>query len=391
MTGAILVLNAGSSSIKYALHPQAGGAVLARGQIERIGQGPVHRDAAGKTALDLDGDGGHAGALEWLMRHLAGAGQGPGLVAAGHRVVHGGQHFTGPVRIDEAAMRLIRDLAPLALAHQPHNIAGIEAVTRHYPDLPQVACFDTAFHRGQPRLEQLYALPRALSDEGILRYGFHGLSYDYIAGCLPDLLGAGASGRVVVLHLGNGASICGMRNRRSVATSMGFTALDGLMMGRRCGDLDPGVVLHLARERGLPLDAVESLLGEQSGLLGVSGISSDMRDLLASDRPEAAEAVALFILTAGKQIGAIAAALGGLDAMVFTGGIGENAAPVRAGIAGMFGWLGLRLDQAANTTHAATISAPGSAVGVHVIRTDEEACIAAQTRAVLGEILNFNP
>lgn len=384
MTSAILVLNAGSSSVKYALHPLVSGAVLARGQIERIGQAPVHRDAAGKTPLDLGGAVGHAAALDWLMRHLAQQAQGLDLVAAGHRVVHGGRHFDGPARIDADAMRLIRELAPLAPAHQPHNIAGIEAVTRLYPDLPQVACFDTAFHRGQPRLEQLYALPRALSDDGILRYGFHGLSYDYVAGCLPDLLGDRAEGRVVVLHLGNGASICGMKGRHSVATSMGFTALDGLMMGRRCGDIDPGVVLHLARERGMSADAIETLLGEQSGLLGVSGISSDMRDLLASDRPEAAEAVALFILTAAKQLGAIAAALGGLDAMVFTGGIGENAAPVRAGIAAKFEWLGLKLDKEANATHAATISTPGSAVGAYVIRTDEEACIAAQTRLMLA-------
>ena len=385
MSRAILVLNAGSSSVKYALHPLAGGEAVLRGQIERIGQGPIHRSADGKTPLDLPGRGDHAAVLDWLMRHLATVSGGLGLAAAGHRVVHGGRHFDGPARIGPAEMRRIRDLAPLAPAHQPHNIAGIEAVARAYPDLPQVACFDTAFHRGQPRLEQLYALPRELTEAGILRYGFHGLSYDYVAGCLPDLLGERAAGRVVVLHLGNGASICGMRNRRSIATSMGFTALDGLMMGRRCGDIDPGVVLHLARQEGMTPDKVETLLGEQSGLLGVSGISSDMRDLLVSDRPEAAEAVDLFILTAARQLGAIAVALGGLDAMVFTGGIGENAAPVRAGIARRFAWLGLELDEAANTAHAATITAAGSAISAHVIRTDEERCIAEQTRALLSE------
>ena len=385
MSRAILVLNAGSSSVKYALHPLAGGEAVLRGQIERIGQGPIHRSADGKTPLDLPGRGDHAAVLDWLMRHLATVSGGLGLAAAGHRVVHGGRHFDGPARIGPAEMRRIRDLAPLAPAHQPHNIAGIEAVARAYPDLPQVACFDTAFHRGQPRLEQLYALPRELTEAGILRYGFHGLSYDYVAGCLPDLLGERAAGRIVVLHLGNGASICGMRNRRSIATSMGFTALDGLMMGRRCGDIDPGVVLHLARQEGMTPDKVETLLGEQSGLLGVSGISSDMRDLLVSDRPEAAEAVDLFILTAARQLGAIAVALGGLDAMVFTGGIGENAAPVRAGIARRFAWLGLELDEAANTAHAATITAAGSAISAHVIRTDEERCIAEQTRALLSE------
>ena len=385
MSRAILVLNAGSSSVKYALHPLAGGEAVLRGQIERIGQGPIHRSADGKTPLDLPGRGDHAAVLDWLMRHLATVSGGLGLAAAGHRVVHGGRHFDGPARIGPAEMRRIRDLAPLAPAHQPHNIAGIEAVARAYPDLPQVACFDTAFHRGQPRLEQLYALPRELTEAGILRYGFHGLSYDYVAGCLPDLLGERAAGRIVVLHLGNGASICGMRNRRSIATSMGFTALDGLMMGRRCGDIDPGVVLHLARQEGMTPDKVETLLGEQSGLLGVSGISSDMRDLLVSDRPEAAEAVDLFILTAARQLGAIAVALGGLDAMVFTGGIGENAAPVRAGIARRFAWLGLELDEAANTAHAATITGAGSAISAHVIRTDEERCIAEQTRALLSE------
>ena len=385
MSRAILVLNAGSSSVKYALRPLAGGEAVLRGQIERIGQGPIHRSADGKTPLDLPGRGDHAAVLDWLMRHLATVSGGLGLAAAGHRVVHGGRHFDGPARIGPAEMRRIRDLAPLAPAHQPHSIAGIEAVARAYPDLPQVACFDTAFHRGQPRLEQLYALPRELTEAGILRYGFHGLSYDYVAGCLPDLLGERAAGRVVVLHLGNGASICGMRNRRSIATSMGFTALDGLMMGRRCGDIDPGVVLHLARQEGMTPDKVETLLGEQSGLLGVSGISSDMRDLLVSDRPEAAEAVDLFILTAARQLGAIAVALGGLDAMVFTGGIGENAAPVRAGIARRFAWLGLELDEAANTAHAATITAAGSAISAHVIRTDEERCIAEQTRALLSE------
>jgi acetate kinase len=385
VSAAILVLNAGSSSVKYALHPLAGGPVLLRGQIERIGQAPVHRDAAGgKTVLDLGGDTGHAAALGWLIGYLRKAAAGVDLVAAGHRVVHGGRDFAGPLPIDAPVLARIRDLAPLAPAHQPHNIAGIEAVTRAYPDLPQIACFDTAFHRSQTRLEQLYALPRALTDAGVLRYGFHGLSYDYVAGQLPGLLGDRAGGRVVVLHLGNGASICGMKGRRSVATSMGFTALDGLMMGRRCGDIDPGVVLYLLRDRGLSVAETEALLGEQSGLLGVSGISSDMRDLLASDRPEAAEAVELFVLTAAKQLGAIATALGGLDAVVFTGGIGENAAPVRAGICARLGWLGLALDGVANAGHGATITTPGSAVSAHVIRTDEEACIAAQVRAVVG-------
>ncbi len=383
MTRALLVLNAGSSSVKFALHDRADGASLVRGQVERIGHGPALRLDGQTRPLNLQVGADHAAVLDWLMDHLPEVSGLEAPVAAAHRVVHGGSDFSGPVVIDASALRRIRALAPLAPAHQPHNIAGIEAVARRFPDLPQVACFDTAFHRTQPRLEQLYALPRDLTDAGVLRYGFHGLSYDYIASRLPDVLGPRGEGRVAVLHLGNGASICGMERRRSAVTSMGFTALDGLMMGKRCGDLDPGVIFYLARERGLSIDQIETLLGERSGLLGVSGISSDMRDLLASDQPEAAEAVDLFVLTAVKQLGATAAALGGLDAMVFTGGIGEHAAEVRAGIVNGMGWLGAELDAAVNAAHKTRISPRGAALPAYVIPTNEEACIAKQALGLL--------
>ncbi|PIE14055.1 MAG: acetate kinase [Rhodobacterales bacterium] len=393
-TDCILVLNSGSSSIKYGLYPVDGGKRILRGLIERIGVGAQHRAEDGSvTALPADT---HAGALDWLLNMLSARG-GFMLIAAGHRVVHGGQDFDGPVRINKDALAKIHALAPLAPAHQPHNIAGIEAVARNHPTLPQFASFDTAFHRSQPRLEQLYALPRHLLDDGVLRYGFHGLSYDFIAAQMPRVMGERAAGKVAVLHLGNGASICGMVEGQSFATSMGFTALDGLMMGRRCGDMDPGVVFHLIRDRGLSVDEAEALLGNQSGLMGVSGISSDMRDLLASDAAEAQEAVQLFILTAAKQLGAITAAMGGLDAMVFTGGIGENAAPVRAGIVRAMGWLGFELDEAANDAGAATITLPAQSAGqntgqnagqppiksAHVIATNEERVIADQARTLL--------
>jgi len=381
---ALLVLNAGSSSIKFALHDRANGTSLFRGQVERIGHGPTLRIGGQVQRLDLAAAEGHDAVLDWLMDNLSDISRIAPPVAAAHRVVHGGSDFDGPVAIDAGALERIRALAPLAPAHQPHNIAGIEAVTRRYPGLRQVACFDTAFHRTQPRLEQLYALPRDLTAAGVLRYGFHGLSYEYIASRLPHVLGPRGDRRVAVLHLGNGASICGMQNRRSVMTSMGFTALDGLMMGKRCGDLDPGVIFYLARERGLSIDEIEALVGERSGLLGVSGISSDMRDLLASDRPEAAEAVDLFVLTALKQLGAAAAAMGGLDAMVFTGGIGEHAAPVRAGIVNGMTWLGAALDAEANAAHKTLISPSGTVLPAYVIPTDEEACIAGQALGILA-------
>jgi acetate kinase len=264
------------------------------------------------------------------------------------------------------------------------NLAAIDAIEAAHPELPQVACFDTAFHRTQPRIAQLFAIPRALTDEGIVRYGFHGLSYDYIAGILPDLIGKQAAGRVIVAHLGNGASMCAMRNGKSVATTMGFTALDGLMMGRRCGALDPGVTLHLAEEKGMSVEAIHEMLYRQSGLLGVSGISNSMRDLEASDDPNAKEAIDLYAYRARQEIGSLVAALGGLDALIFTAGIGENSTPIRALIAQPLDWLGVRMDADANTRGETIFSTPDSTVTLACIRTDEERVIADSVRRVLA-------
>ncbi|MEI4233463.1 acetate/propionate family kinase [Roseovarius sp. D22-M7] len=380
MAGVVLILNTGSSSVKFALHDATGHDRIAHGAIEGVGRTP---DLTLKTGNDRQtlhpdpGRGSDMGALiDWLLATLD-ARLGPlDLVGAGHRVVHGGQDFDAPARITDAVLTRLDALCPLAPGHQPYNIMGIRAVAARWPDCPQIACFDTAFHRSRPRHAQLFALPRALSDEGILRYGFHGLSYQHIAARLPEVLGPTmAKGRVIVAHLGSGASLCAMRRGQSLDTTMGFTALDGLMMGTRCGQIDPGVLLHLMREKGMDADALEHLLGRESGLLGVSGISSDMRDLLGSDAPEAAEAVALFVHMIQRQIGALTATLGGLDALVFTAGIGERSAEVRSKVMAGLGWLGLAPDEDANAANETRISTSESRVTAAMIPTDEEGVI----------------
>lgn len=399
MTDAILVLNAGSSSLKFAVHPDADGAgpAILRGKIAGIGadQAFSARDGAGRAltgpqdafALPKGGaaGGGAAGpqdlipaVLDWVAAH----GVGLRIRAVGHRVVHGGRDRHGPARVTDALLAELEALAPLAPLHQPHNLAAIRCVAALAPALPQVACFDTSFHRTQDRLAQLFALPRALTDDGMLRYGFHGLSYDYISGVLPDHLGRTADGRVIVAHLGSGASMCAMKDRRSVATSMGFTALDGLMMGSRCGALDPGVMLYLMQQKKMTAPEIETLLYKRSGLLGVSGISNDMAILQASDAPHAQEAIELFCHRAAGELAALAAAIRGLDAIVFTAGIGENSAVVRRRICDRLAWIGVALDAGANDSGATRISAATSAVDVLVIATDEEAVIARATRAL---------
>lgn len=392
--GAILTLNIGSSSIKFALWPQAGAAPALRGQIERIGIAPRLRAVMGGKALAEEVPGGQEAGAEaltgWLLGWLEerrGDVQRPCNVAAvAHRVVHGGQDFAAPAEVTEGVLSRLEALSPLAPGHQPFNIAGIRAAAAHWPGVVQVAAFDTAFHRSQDRIAQLYAIPRALSEEGVLRYGFHGLSYQHIAAALPGLLGEEAArGRIVVAHLGSGASLCALHDGRSVATTMGFTALDGLMMGTRCGEIDPGVVLHMIRARGIPPEEVEALLSRRSGLLGVSGISADMRDLLESGAPEAKEAVALYVHRIRLGIGAMAAALQGCDAVVFTAGVGENAAPVRAAVADGLGWLGARLDAQANERGGPRISAKESRLGLWVIPTDEEASLHAAALQVLAQ------
>lgn len=384
MTNAILVLNAGSSSIKYGVYrAEPNGAALLKGAIERIGSAPEIRSDARRERLPLPAEAQHLEIMHWLASDVKSQLGDVEIVAAGHRVVHGGQNFTHSTVIDEAVTEQIRALSPLAPAHQPHNLAGITALSSLWPQIRQVACFDTAFHRTQPRLAQIFAIPRALTDEGVLRYGFHGLSYDYIASQLPAHLGDAAIGRVIVLHLGHGASVCAMQNRQSVATSMGFTALDGLVMGKRCGDIDPGVLFYLMRDKGMSPQEAEDLLSGKSGLLGVSGISSDMRDLDASDTEAAREAIDLFTYRAARQIGSMAAALGGVDAIVFTAGIGENSASIREAIITRSAWLGIEMDRDANAGGCPRLSTPTSKVSAWVIPTDEERVIADQTFQLL--------
>lgn len=385
--GSILVLNAGSSSIKFSVY----GEDLApgpHGQVEGIGTAPrllvrgLPDGATRDTPIDPARFPGHAGAFrvihDWLTAHHADETE---LSAIGHRVVHGGTGHDRPVLIDPTVIAELEALVPLAPLHQPHALAAIHAAAAVAPGLPQVACFDTAFHRAQPPLAQLYALPRAFTESGIRRYGFHGLSYEYIASTLPPEL---AQGRVVVAHLGSGASMCAIANGRSIASTMGFTALDGLPMGTRSGNLDPGVVLYLLQQRGMTAADVETLLYRQSGLLGVSGLSGDMRALLASDRPEAAEAVALFTYRVARELGSLVAALGGLDGLVFTAGIGERAASVRAEVVSQSAWLGLTLDPDANAAHGPRISPSGATPSVWVIPTDENLMIARGVRATLA-------
>ena len=390
----ILVLNVGSSSIKFALYPADlecfDGDVpqILRGKIAGIGVAPEltlangAADIAAFGAMER-GDGHDAliGRLLTWLDALPGFGS---VVAVGHRIVHGGKDFAEPVRLDPATMADLAKLEPLAPLHQPHNLAGVRAVAARHPDLMQVGCFDTAFHRTQPAVARRFALPRDLTEAGIQRYGFHGLSYEYIARILPAHLGPRAEGRVVVAHLGSGASMCAMRARQSVATTMGFTALDGLVMGRRCGALDPGVVLHLLRQMKMSPDEVEHLLYERSGLLGVSGLSRDMKVLEDSGDPGAEEAIELFCYRAVTALGGLIAALGGLDALVFTAGIGENSVRIRREICARLDWLGLTLDAAANASGATRISADASRCDVIVLPTDEERVIAGAAHGFLA-------
>ncbi len=393
MKGSLLVLNCGSSSIKFALYSAAREPRrLLHGTIAGLGTEPTFaaRDADGRPlpeATPADPDGRPLTletAPRWLFDWLEASGHGGDVAAAGHRVVHGGERFVEPVRIDDAVLDALEQLDAMAPLHQPHNLAAVRALRALRPALPQIACFDTAFHRTQPAVAQRWALPRELTEQGIRRYGFHGLSYEYVASVLPAHLGERADGRVVVAHLGNGASMCAMRGRKSVATTMGFTALDGLVMGTRCGSIDPGVIFYLMRERRMSADEVEHLLYHRSGLLGVSGVSSDMRELLASPDPRAREAVELFAYRAARELGSLVAALGGLDALVFTAGIGEHAVPVRAMICEQASWLGIELDADANARHGPTISTPASRVAVCVVPTDEEIVIARHTCRLLA-------
>ncbi len=392
MADALVVLNAGSSSLKFSVFLQNDPLeLLLRGQLEGLFTEPrfVARDQDGATcgekAWAAGTSLGHEGAVEFLFRWGRDEGlRGHRIVAAGHRVVHGGLKFTMPVRVNAQVLAALEKFIPLAPLHQPHNLAAIKSVMKRVPDLPQVACFDTSFNRTQPAVAQAFALPRRFTDEGVCRYGFHGLSYEYIASILPGIDARAAAGRTVVAHLGNGSSMCALRGGKSIANTMSFTGLDGLPMGTRCGSLDPGVMLYLMDRHGMDARALENLIYKESGLLGVSGISSDMRTLLASNEPHAAEAVELFVYRLGRELGSLAAALGGLDALVFTGGIGENAAAVRNRVCRDAAWLGVDLDEAANDAGGPRISRAESRVAAWVVPTNEELMIAQHTRRLLA-------
>jgi acetate kinase len=386
MSDSILVLNAGSSSIKFSVQTPTGPdtvRMLAVGQIEGIGT-HTHFIAKGADGAVLaetrwpDGTGptNHDAALhvisEWLDGFLGDA----RVLAVGHRVVHGGADYSGPVAITPAVMAKLRELVPLAPLHQPHNLAPIEAVESRYPGVLQVACFDTSFHRGHSFAAEAFAIPYRFYEQGVRRYGFHGLSYEYVSRRLLEIAPDIAHGKVVVAHLGNGASMCAISDGASVESTMGFTALDGLAMGTRSGQLDPGVLLHLMGSLGMTVPEVTRLLYHESGLKGLSGISSDMRDLEQSADPHAAAAIDYFVYAIQKQVGALTAAMGGIDALVFTAGIGENSANVRRRVCDGMEWLGIELDGGANDSGADVISAPGSRTRVMIVRTSEETMIA---------------
>jgi acetate kinase len=387
-----LVLNAGSSSLKFAVYrraPASAWQIATRGQIEGIGTAPrmSARDGAGapmeppslgagirdaRAALEALGD--------WLRATFGGS-----LIrGVGHRVVHGGARYSGPTIVTPQVLAELRELVPLAPLHQPYNLAAIEAVAQRLPEVPQVACFDTSFHRGQPAVAEVIPLPRELCRGGVQRYGFHGLSYEYIASVLPEVAPEIAGGRVIVAHIGSGASLCAMRAGRSVDSTLGFTALDGLCMGTRPGAVDPGVILYLFQSLGMTSEQVESVLYKKSGLLGISGLSNDMRDLLGSDDAQARLAVDYFVYRVAKEIGALAAVLGGIDGLVFTAGIGENSVEIRRRICEASAWLGIELDAAANARGDARISTATSRVSAWRIPTNEELMIARHTGRLLG-------
>jgi acetate kinase len=382
------VINAGSSSVKFSFYE--GERRILTGQVDGIGTRPS-ASATGPDGEKLQPPDLGAkpptvpsevlpAIMPWARERLGSR----RLAALGHRVVHGGPRYSRPVRVTPELLAELEALVPLAPLHEPHNIAPIKTALTLNPELPQVACFDTAFHRTAPEVDQVFALPYSFYEEGIRRYGFHGLSYEYIASVLPDQAPDIASGRVVVAHLGNGCSACAMRDRVSIATTMGFTALDGLPMGTRCGELDAGVLLYLIQQKGMSPEDLVDLLYKRSGMLGLSGISSDFRELLASDSPRARFAVEVFCNRVARHIASLAAALGGLDGIVFTAGVGENAAPVRSAICRACSWLGLELDEAANREHKKRISTPDSRVGAYVIKTDENLMIARHARALVG-------
>jgi acetate kinase len=386
MTRAVLTFNAGSSSLKVALFPETGDAALASGLADRIGpEGTLRLKDAEGAPIPAAGDlSDHAGAMAAVLAAFRARWPDLDLLAVGHRVVHGGARREAPEPVTPALLEELAALQPFAPLHQPHNLAGIRAATAAFPGVPQVACFDTAFHRHHPFVNDTFALPRALYDEGVRRYGFHGLSYEFIAGELARTAPRLAEGRVVVAHLGNGASMCGLSNGRSITSTMGFSALDGLPMGTRCGQLDPGVLLYLMEQKGLGAAEISDLLYRRSGLLGLSGLSNDMRTLESAGTPEAAQAIDYFVFRCQREVGAMAAALGGIDALIFCGGIGENSATIRARICERLGWMGVEIDHSRNGAQARVLSPDTARTSVLVIPTNEELVIARAARAAAG-------
>lgn len=391
MADLILVLNAGSSSIKFRAFDAGTGEpeLVLYGQVEGLYNAATfsakNADGApiGERRWEADAALGHQETTDYIGDFLRSHRADHRLVAVGHRVVHGGVQFTEAALVTPAVIEALDRLTPLAPLHQPHNLAPIRTLLDARPDLPQVACFDTAFHRAQPEVAQAYALPDSITRLGVRRYGFHGLSYEYIASVLPAYPELGAARATLVAHLGNGSSLCALANGKSVASTMGFTAVDGLPMGTRCGNLDPGVVLFLMDHLKMDARAIERLIYKESGLLGVSGISSDMRALLDSDDARARFAVDLFVYRIGRELGSLAAATGGVDALVFTAGIGEHSALIRERVCRAARWLGVELEPAANAAGGPRISTAGSKVSAWVMPTNEELMIARHTRAVV--------
>lgn len=386
MTRALLTLNAGSSSLKFSLFALNGDVPERRytGAFDR-GGAPGEVAITGvngeHTVLALDQPGELASAFAAVLAWCEGRDDFGEIVAVGHRVVHGGMDHTAPVVLSDDVIADLAKLSPLAPLHQPHNLAGVEQAKAAFPKALQVGCFDTAFHRTHPFVNDTFALPHRFYAEGVRRYGFHGLSYDYVSGALEPSV---REGRVIIAHLGNGASMCALKGGQSVGSTMGFSALDGLPMGTRCGQIDPGVLLYLMQEHGMDGDAIATLLYKESGLKGMSGLTNDMRVLLASDDPRAKEALDYFVFRIQREIGGMTAVLGGLDALVFTGGIGENAAPIRQRVCAGFGWLGMALDENANAANAGKISSDRSSIDVLVVPTDEEGKIARYTARLLS-------
>ena len=380
------VINAGSSSVKFSVFDRD--SLILGAQIDGLGTHPRAQATAGDNRTVAPPDLGAtppktpSEAIPAILRWSTAALEGRDLTALGHRVVHGGSHFIRPVRITPEILSQLDSLIPLAPLHEPFSLSPIKTTLQLHPDLPQVACFDTAFHQTMPEVNRVFALPYALAEDGVRRYGFHGLSYEYIASVLPQQAPEIAQGRVVVAHLGNGCSACGMVDRRSIATTMGFTALDGLPMGTRCGALDPGVILYLLQQKHMTPEAVSDLLYKRSGMLGLSGVSSDFRELLASDAPQARLAVDLFCQATARHIASLATAIGGLDGIVFTAGVGEHSAPIRAAVAQSCAWMGLDIDEAANGTNDMRISKASSNVAAYVIKTNENHMIAHHVRTV---------